>query len=229
MNASAEVRPPIRVLLIDDSPIIRLGLRSALEDYADIAIVGEAGTAADGTAASLQLKPDIVLLDLHLPDKSGLTVCRELLRARPHVKILILTSSSNERHVQEALSAGARGYLLKDNDGAALANALRTVAGGQPVLDPSMAGQVLNLVKHRGETSAAGKLSQLSPQERRVVGFLAEGLTNKEIGDRLGLTEKTIKNYLATVFTKLNIARRSQAAALFVEATRGNSPDGITL
>jgi two-component system response regulator DevR len=220
MNAPAEVRPPIRVLLIDDSPIIRLGLRSALEDYPDIAIVGEAGTVADGTAASLQLKPDIVLLDLHLPDKSGLTACRELLRARPQLKILILTSSSNERHVQEALSAGARGYLLKENDGAALASALRTVANGLPVLDPSMAGQVLNLVKHRGETSAAGKLSQLSPQERRVVAFLADGLTNKEIGDRLGLTEKTIKNYLATVFTKLNIARRSQAAALFVEASK---------
>lgn len=222
MSASAEARPPIRVLLIDDSPIIRLGLRSALEDYADITIVGEAGTVADGTVAVAQLKPDVVLLDLHLPDKSGLIACREFMRARPQLKILILTSSSNERHVQEALSAGARGYLLKDNDGTALANALRTVANGQPVLDPSMAGQVLNLVKHRGEATAASKLSQLSPQERRVVAFLADGLTNKEIGDRLGLTEKTIKNYLATVFTKLNIARRSQAAALFVEAEKSD-------
>lgn len=220
MSASPEARPPIRVLLIDDSPIIRLGLRSALEDYPDIVIVGEAGTVADGTAAIAQLKPDVVLLDLHLPDKSGLIACREFMRARPQLKILVLTSSSNERHVQEALSAGARGYLLKDNDGAALANGLRTVANGQPVLDPSMAGQVLNLVKNRGELSAASKLSQLSPQERRVVAFLADGLTNKEIGDRLGLTEKTIKNYLATVFTKLNIVRRAQAAALFVEANR---------
>ena len=220
MSPSAEIRPPIRVLLIDDSPIIRLGLRSALEDYADIAIVGEAGNVADGTAALTQLKPDVVLLDLHLPDKSGLVACREFMRARPQLKILVLTSSSNERHVQEALSAGARGYLLKDNDGAALANALRTIANGQPVLDPSMAGQVLNLVKPRGEPTAASKLSQLSPQERRVVAFLADGLTNKEIGDRLGLTEKTIKNYLATVFTKLNIVRRAQAAALFVEANR---------
>lgn len=222
MNTPAAVRPSIRVLLIDDSPIIRLGLRSALEDYADIAIVGEAGTATDGLAAAAQFKPDIVLLDLHLPDKSGLTVCRELLRAQPHLKVLVLTSSSNERHVQEALSGGARGYLLKDNDGASLANALRTVAAGQPVLDPSMAGQVLNLVKHRGESTAAEKLSQLSPQERRVVAFVSDGLTNKEIGDRLGLTEKTVKNYLATIFTKLNIARRAQAAALFVEAGRND-------
>ncbi len=220
MNAPAP--PPIRVLLIDDSPIIRLGLRSALEDCPDIEIVGEAGTATEGVIAVARHKPDVVLLDLHLPDKSGLLACRELLKMRPQTKVLILTSSSNERNVQEALSAGAQGYLLKDNDGAALASALRTVAGGQPVLDPSMAGQILNLVKNRGEMSPAGKLSQLSPQERRVVAFLADGLTNKEIGDRLGLTEKTVKNYLATVFTKLNIARRSQAAALFVEANQGN-------
>jgi len=222
MNASAETNP-IRVLLIDDSPIIRLGLRSALEDYADITIVAEAGSAADGLAAVTKHKPDVVLLDLHLPDKSGLLVCRELLKLRPQTKVLVLTSSSNERNVQEALSAGARGYLLKDNDGAALASGLRTVAAGQPVLDPSMASQVLNLVKHRGEMTAAGKLNQLSPQERRVVAFLADGLTNKEIGDRLGLTEKTVKNYLATIFSKLNIARRTQAAALFVEASKGDN------
>lgn len=217
MNAAAESKP-IKVLLIDDSPIIRLGLRSALEDCTDILIAGEAGSAAEGLATATKLKPDVVLLDLHLPDKSGLIVCRELLKVRPQPKILVLTSSSNERNVQEALSAGAQGYLLKDNDGGALARALRLVANGQPVIDPSMAGQMLNLVRHRGEMTPAGKLSQLSPQERRVVAYLAEGLTNKEIGDRLGLTEKTIKNYLATVFTKLNIARRSQAAALFVEA-----------
>lgn len=222
MNAPAATNP-IRVLLIDDSPIIRLGLRSALEDYADITIIAEAGSAADGLAAVAKHKPDVVLLDLHLPDKSGLQVCRELLKQRPQTKVLVLTSSSNERNVQEALSAGARGYLLKDNDGAALANALRTVAAGQPVLDPSMASQVLNLVKKRGEMTAAGKLSQLSPQERRVVAYLAEGLTNKEIGDRLGLTEKTVKNYLATIFSKLNIARRTQAAALFVEANKSDS------
>ncbi|HEY0863556.1 MAG TPA: response regulator transcription factor [Lacunisphaera sp.] len=223
MNAPA-VTNPIRVLLIDDSPLIRLGLRSALEDYTDIAIVAEAGTAADGLAALAKHKPDVVLLDLHLPDKSGLQVCRELLKQRPQTKVLVLTSSTNERNVQEALSAGARGYLLKDNDGAALANGLRTVAAGQPVLDPSMASQVLNLVKNRGEMTAAGKLNQLSPQERRVVAYLAEGLTNKEIGDRLGLTEKTVKNYLATIFSKLNIARRTQAAALFVEAGKNNTP-----
>lgn len=211
---------PIRVLLIDDSPIIRLGLRSALEDYADILIVGEAGTAAEGVLAVGQHKPDVVLLDLHLPDKSGFHACRELLKVRPQTQVLILTSSSNERNVQEAMNAGAQGYLLKDNDGAALAAGLRAVASGNAVLDPSMAGQVLNLVKHRAGHTAAEKLSQLSPQERRVVALLADGLTNKQIGEQLGLTEKTVKNYLATIFSKLNIERRTQAAALYVEAAR---------
>lgn len=209
---------PIRVLLIDDSPIIRLGLRSALEDYPDIVIVGEAGTANDGVIAVAQYKPDVVLLDLHLPDKSGFHACRQLLKAQPQTRVLILTSNSNERNVQEAMSAGAQGYLLKDNDGASLADALRKIASGGAVLDPSMAGQVLNLVKRRPGLSAAEKLNQLSFQERRVVALLAEGKTNKQIGELLGLTEKTVKNYLATIFTKLNIERRAQAAALFVES-----------
>ena len=221
---SAPSAKPIRVLLIDDSPIIRLGLRSALEDCSDLAIVGEAGTAAAGLEAVIRLKPDVVMLDLHLPDKSGLLACRELLNARPGTPVLILTSSSSERHMHDAIAAGAKGYLLKENDGASLAAALRAVARGDSVLDPSMAAQVLNLVKHRGQTTPAEKLRLLSPQERRVVALLTSGLTNKEIGDQLGLTEKTVKNYLATIFSKLNITRRTQAAALFAES--GQTPDG---
>ena len=213
---------PISVLLIDDSPIIRLGLRSALEDFPDISIIGEAGTASAGLDALIRLKPNVVLLDLHLPDKSGLLVCRDLLRASPHTHVLILTSSSSARHMHDAIASGAKGYLLKENSGDFLAAALRTVARGDSVLDPTMAGQVLNLVKNRGQPSAAEKLSQLSPQERRVVALLAGGLMNKEIGDQLGLTEKTVKNYLATIFSKLNITRRTQAAALHVEA--GQTP-----
>lgn len=221
MSAAAESKP-IRVLLIDDSPIIRLGLRTALEDYSDINIVGEAANAADGVAAVVLHKPDVVLLDLHLPDKSGFHACRELLKLRPQTRVLILTSNSNERNVQEAMSAGAQGYLLKDNDGAALAAGLRSVATGSAVLDPSMAGQVLNLVKRRPELSAAEKLNQLSFQERRVVALLAEGMTNKQIGEQMGLTEKTVKNYLATIFTKLNIDRRTQAVALYVESGKSS-------
>jgi two-component system, NarL family, response regulator DevR len=209
---------PIRIILVDDSPIIRLGLRSALEDHAEIVIVGEAGTAAAGLELLTRLKPDVVMLDLNLPDKSGLLACRDYLKSRPGTPVLILTSSSSERNMHEAIAAGAKGYLLKENDGDTLANALRSVAGGDSVIDPSMAGQVLNLVRHGGTQSAAKKLSTLSPQERRVVALLAGGLTNKEIGEQLGLTEKTVKNYLATIFSKLNLTRRTQAAALYVEA-----------
>lgn len=223
MSQVAKMKP-IRVLLIDDSPIIRLGLRSALEDYADIMIVGEAGTAASGLAAVSQYKPDVVLLDLHLPDKSGVQVCRELLRSRPQAQVLVLTSSNNERHVQEAMNAGARGYLLKDNDGETLAKSLRAVAGGDSVLDQAMAGQVLNLVRRRQDLTATEKLAQLSLQERRVVALLADGMTNKQIGEQMDLTEKTVKNYLANIFTKLNIERRTQAAALHVEAAQSKSP-----
>src|SRR5258708_4214327 len=135
MNAAAESKP-ITVLLIDDSPIIRLGLRSALEDCADIVIAGEAGSATEGLAAATKLKPDVVLLDLHLPDKSGLIVCRELLKARPQLKVLVLTSSSNERNVQEALTAGARGYLLKDNGAGAPAPTPRPGPHAQPLSPP---------------------------------------------------------------------------------------------
>lgn len=210
--------PAIRILLVDDSPIIRLGLRSALEDCADLTIVGEAGTAAAGLELVNRLKPDVVMLDLNLPDRSGLFACRDYLKARPGTGVLILTSSSNERHMHDAIAAGAKGYLLKENDAATLANALRTVARGDSVLDPSLAGQMVNLVRNKGTQSPAEKLAVLSPQERRVVALLASGLTNKEIGDQLGLTEKTVKNYLATIFNKLNITRRTQAAALYVEA-----------
>jgi two-component system response regulator DevR len=216
--SALSVKNAIRVLLVDDSPIIRLGLRSALEDHADIAIVGEAGTAAAGLEAVTKLKPDVVMLDLNLPDKSGLLACRDFLRINPQLPVLILTSSSSERNMHEAIAAGARGYLLKENDGNALAAGLRSVCRGEPVLDPSMSAQVLNLVRHRGSPSAAEKLRLLSPQEHRVVALLAGGRTNKEIGEQLGLTEKTVKNYLATIFSKLNITRRTQAAALYVEA-----------
>jgi DNA-binding NarL/FixJ family response regulator len=218
----APAKPNIRVLLVDDSPIIRLGLRSALEDCADITIVGEAGTAAAGLDAVIKLKPDVVMLDLHLPDKSGLLACRDFIKVNPQLPVLILTSSSSERNMQEAIAAGAKGYLLKENDGASLAAGLRSVFRGEPVLDPSMAGQVLSLMRNHGTPSAAEKLRLLSPQEHRVVALLAGGRTNKEIGDELGLTEKTVKNYLATIFSKLNITRRTQAAALYVEAGKSD-------
>ncbi|MBA4138112.1 MAG: DNA-binding response regulator [Opitutus sp.] len=219
MSASS-TNPSVRVVLIDDSPLIRLGLKAALEDRPDIAIVGEAGTARDGVELCAKLKPDVVLLDLRLPDSPGIAACRELLKRTPQARVLILTSSTDERNVQQAITAGACGYLLKDNDGATLAAAILQVASGRSVLDPTLADQVVRMVKRGPELSAADKIKSLSMQEQRVVALLTEGRTNKEIGDELGLTEKTVKNYLATVFDKLGISRRAQAAALHTEAQR---------
>lgn len=208
----------IRVLLIDDSPLIRLGLKAALEDRTDIAIVGEAGTAREGIALAQALSPQVVLLDLRLPDQPGFSACRELTKLSPPPQVLILTSATDERNVQQAIAAGAAGYLLKDNDGATLAAAVLQVASGRSVLDPTLAGQVMRMVARGPETSAADRIRLLTLQEQRVVALLTDGRTNKEIGDELGLTEKTVKNYLATIFDKLGITRRAQAAALYTEA-----------
>ena len=216
MSASSPSRP-VRVLLIDDSSIIRLGLRAVLEDRSDITIVGEAGNCAEGLVAVDKFKPDVVLLDLNLPDKPGFTVCREILKRHSTVRVLILTSATEERNVHDAVAAGAQGYLTKDSDGEALVQAITRVAAGHSVIDPTLANHMLNLVKNPHGTRAVDRLSALSSQERRVLALLAEGLTNKEIGDKMNLTEKTVKNYLATVFDKLGITRRAQAAALFVQ------------
>ncbi len=211
---------PVRVLFVDDSPLIRLGLRAALEDRSDICIVGEVGTAHEGVAEAARLRPDVVLLDFRLPDRPGPDACREICALRLPVKVLMLTSATDEQHVQQAISAGAAGYLLKDNDSETLAQAILQVASGSSVLDPSLVGQLVQLVRHRPEATPAEKIRTLSMQERRVVALLTEGRTNKEIGGELGLTEKTVKNYLATIFEKLGIARRAQAAALFTAAQR---------
>jgi two-component system response regulator DevR len=217
--SSAAVKP-IRVLLIDDSSIIRLGLRSVLEDRSDITIVGEAGNCTEGLAAVDKLKPDLVLLDLHLPDKPGFTVCREILKRHGTIKVLILTSATEERNVHDAVAAGAHGYLTKDSDGDALVQAITRVAAGHSVIDPSLTSHMLSLVKTPLGSRPSDKLALLSPQEQRVLAYLTEGLTNKEIGAKMNLTEKTVKNYLVTIFGKLNITRRTQAAVFYSQINK---------
>jgi two-component system response regulator DevR len=214
---------PIRLVIIDDSPLIRAGLRAVMEGNAAVEIMAEAGTAELGMAAVMRHTPDVVLLDLRLPDRSGLTVCSEILRRRPETRVLILTSATDERNVHEAIAIGAQGYLLKENDGASLVTAIVRVAAGHSVIDPSLADQMVRLVKHGNEPTAVERLAALSPQERRVLPLLAEGLTNKGIGERLGLTEKTVKNYISNIFDKLHLSNRAQAAALYAQfpANRG--------
>lgn len=218
--SAAPPHPPVRVLLIDDSPLIRLGLRAALEDRDDIVIIGEAGAAREGIDLVGRLQPDLVLLDLRLPDLPGFAACRELKAHHPDLHVLILTSATDDRNVQQAISAGAAGYLLKDNDSETLAAAILEVASGRSVLDPSIAKQVMGMVRRGPEPNAIDLIRTLSAQEQRVVALLTEGRTNKEIGLALGLTEKTVKNYLSTIFSKLGISRRAQAAALYTDAMR---------
>jgi len=214
---SASTPSPIRLVLIDDSPLIRAGLRAVLEGYATVTIAAEAGSAAEGLEAVMRHRPDVVLLDLRLPDRPGLAVCRDILQRRPGTRVLILTSAAEERTVREAIAIGAHGYLLKENDGASLVAAITRVAAGHSVLDPSIADQVLSLMKRGPEPPHGDRLAVLSGQERRVLALLADGLTNKGIGEKLGLTEKTVKNYLSNIFDKLHMSNRAQAAALYAQ------------
>jgi DNA-binding NarL/FixJ family response regulator len=223
MNASHA--RPIRLVIVDDSPLIRAGLRAVMEGNAAVEIVGEAGTAEQGIATVMRHSPDVVLLDLRLPDRSGLTVCSEILRRRPETRVLILTSTTDERSVHEAIALGAHGYLLKENDGASLVAAIIRVAAGHSVIDPSLTDQVVKLMKHGQQPIAAERFAVLSPQERRVLALLAEGLTNKGIGEKLGLTEKTVKNYLSNIFDKLHLTNRAQAAALYAGFQRAPETD----
>ncbi|MBI5688477.1 MAG: response regulator transcription factor [Verrucomicrobia bacterium] len=211
---------PIRVLLVDDSEVVRMGLRTLLGIETTLQVVGEAVNVASGVEASRRLKPDVVLLDIRLPDGSGIDACRQILKATPDTRVLILTSVIEESTVDDAIRAGAHGYVLKEIDGRALITAIRDVAGGRSILDPAITARVLQLVKTGSTGSTRDALALLSPQERRVLALIAEGCTNKEVAARLGLSEKTVKNYLSTVFEKLHVSRRAEAAALFAQENR---------
>ncbi|PTX99112.1 response regulator transcription factor [Opitutus sp. ER46] len=205
---------PIRVLIVDDSEVVRVGLRALLATEADLQIVGEAATVGAAVTACVQLLPQVVLLDIRLPDGSGLDACRQILRRAPDTRVLILTSVIDDRLVEDAIRAGAHGYLLKEIDARRLVLAIRDVALGKSILDPAVTARVMELAR-TGGASPRERLADLSPQEKRVLALLAEGNTNKEIGVKLGLSDKTVKNYLSTVFEKLQVSRRAEAAALY--------------
>lgn len=196
----------IRLLLVDDHEVVRAGLCALLGDIDGLHIAGEAGTVAQAIDQAARLRPDVVLMDLRLPDGSGLDACREILSNAPRTRILFLTSHSDEQAVISTVLAGAAGYVLKDIGHQALVAAIRDAAAGRPILDVRITQPVITRL-HSAEA--------LSAQERRVLALVVEGKTNKEIGAALGLSEKTVKNYLSNAFQKLGLSRRSQAAALF--------------
>lgn len=213
---SAKADPPVRVLLVDDSEVVRMGLRALLEAEPGIAVAAEAGSVGAAVQACTEQRPDVVLLDIRLPDGSGFDACRQILRRLPDTRVLILTSVVDEQLVDEAIRAGTHGYLLKEINARGLVQAIHDVAAGKSILDPAVTARVLQLVK-AGNTASGPALSILSPQERRVLALIADGRTNKEVAAEMGLAEKTVKNYLSTVFEKLHVSRRSQAAALYAQ------------
>lgn len=210
--------PRIKLLLVDDSEVVRTGLRTLLGTEPTLDVLGEAVSVATAVDACVRLEPDIVLLDIRLPDGSGIDACRQILKRLPDTRVLILTSVIDDNIVDEAIRAGAHGYLLKEIDGRGLVNAIRDVHAGKSILDPAVTARVMKLVKSGGSTRDA--LASLSPQEKRVLALIAEGCTNKEVGVKLGLSEKTVKNYLSTVFEKLHVSRRAEAAVIYAQESR---------
>jgi len=213
---------PIKILLVDDSSLVRQGVRSVImaEGQGRMKIVGEADSAQTALAQAKLLQPDVILLDIRLPDGSGLDATPELLRICPQTRVLILTSFTNDELIYNAVIAGAHGYLMKEIDPAGLLKAISDTAAGKSVLTPDVTARMLRMIRNGGQPNATGDLAALSPQENRVLALVAEGMTNKEVGDQLNLSENTVKNYLVSVFDKLKVKRRSQAAAKFVQATQ---------
>jgi two-component system response regulator DevR len=210
---------PIRLLIVDDHEVTRLGLRTLLEGCAAFEVAGEASSVAETLTMAIELKPDVMLLDVRLADGSGIEVCRRLQRLNLDTKVLVLTSFADDNLVLDAIAAGADGYLLKEIHGDKLIQAIQDVAAGKSILDPAVTRRVMSCISSSGLVTRT-RLDTLSAQERRVVALVAEGKTNKEIGRELGLSDKTVKNYLSNAMEKLNLTRRSQAAAFFVDQTR---------
>lgn len=213
-------RPAISLLIVDDSEVVRAGLRALLGNEPDLRIVDQAGSVAEAVEKCARVRPNVALLDIRLPDGSGLDACRQILRRAPETRIIILTSVMDDRLVDDAIRAGAHGYLLKEIDGRGLVTAIRDVAVGKSILDPAVTARVMHLV--RAGPAARDHFSTLSPQEKRVLALIAEGCTNKEVGTKLGLSEKTVKNYLSTVFEKLHVSRRAEAAAIYAQHASGS-------
>ena len=202
----------IRVFLLDDHEVVRRGLRDLLESEGDIEVVGESGSAREATARIPALRPDVAVLDGRLPDGSGIDVCRDVPSVDPGIRALILTSYDDDEALFAAILAGAAGYVLKQITGNDLIDGVRRVAAGQSLLDQSLVARVLDRVRTGEEQHP--ELSALTDQERKILALIAEGLTNRQIGERMFLAEKTVKNYVSSILSKLGLERRTQAAVL---------------
>jgi DNA-binding NarL/FixJ family response regulator len=219
------LRVAIRVFLLDDHEIVRRGVRELLESEGDIEVVGEVGTAEQALARIPATRPDVAVLDVRLPDGTGVEVCRDIRSSHPEIACLMLTSFSDDEALFEAIMAGAAGYVLKQVRGNDLVDAVRRIAAGQSLLDPSVTARVLERL--RKGTQEDEHLRSLTEQEKRLLMLLAEGKTNRQIGEDMFLAEKTVKNYVSNVLAKLGMSRRTEAAvyaARLADRKRPGSP-----
>jgi len=205
---------PLRVLIVDDHDIVRKGLATLISRQEDIVVAGEAGTAAEAVEKATELAPDVVVLDIRLPGGSGIEACRDIRAHNPDIKVLMLTSYSDEEAVMGSIMAGASGYLLKEIRSQEIVEAIRRVGQGQSLLDPAVTNRVLERVRRGREQDP---LAQLTEQEQRILELIAEGSTNKEIARQINLSDKTVKNYVSNILGKLEMSRRSQAAAYMAD------------
>lgn len=208
----------IKVFLLDDHEVVRRGIADLLEATADLTVVGEAATATEALHRIPAVRPDVAVLDARLPDGSGIDVCRDIRSQFPDTQCVILTSYDDNDAVFAAVMAGAAGYLLKEIRGTSLVDGIRQVAAGKSLLDPSVAGRLLSRLR-AGEPKDE-RLANLTERERAILDLIADGLTNRQIGERLFLAEKTVKNYVSTLLAKLGMERRTQAAVLGSELRR---------
>jgi DNA-binding NarL/FixJ family response regulator len=206
---------PVKVMLVDDHEIVRTGLRTILERK-QFSIVGEAGSVAEAISLAHETQPDVIVMDIRLPDGSGVEATREIRGQRPETKVIMLTSYADDEAIYGSIMAGASGYLLKQTRGQNLAEAIARVAGGESLLDPAVTNKVLERMRSlaKGE---ADELAPLTAQERKILALIAEGKTNREIAADVFLSDKTVKNYVSSILSKLNLRRRSEAAAFMAE------------
>ena len=211
-EGGSSITKTIRVYLLDDHEVVRQGLRALLEGAEDIEVVGESGSAVEATHRIPALRPDVAVLDGRLPDGSGVEVCREVRSVDPTIRALILTSYDDDEALFAAIMAGASGYVLKEIKGTDLVTAVRQVAAGLSLIDPALTARVLERVRH--PSTRAPELAALTEQELKLLALIAEGLTNRQIGERMFLAEKTVKNYVSSILAKLGLERRTQAAVM---------------
>jgi two-component system response regulator DevR len=204
---------PLKVMLADDHEVVRQGLRALLEAETDIDIVAEADSGKQAIDMARIHTPDIVVMDVRMPDVNGIEACRQIRDDRPETQVIMLTSFSDDEALFNSIMAGAAGFVLKQIRGGDLVDAIRTVGGGQSLLDPGVTARVLDRLRKAKIEEKDPKLARLSPQEERILDMIAEGLTNREIAERIHLSDKTVKNYVSTILQKLEVARRAEAAS----------------